>query len=398
MNMQDRSENILVHTPFHKLLVLLDKTTNWPVWFIALVVALLSTAVASIWILLTAEPIVGATAGLILASLIFADAVLLYALPVRGISYGPWKAQLFALVVPRAVVAVALAPMAALVGPIRILGLLAIVQLLGSVFLIWGAIIEPFRLRVTNLNLETDRLVVNAPPMNILHISDIHLERLTRREAMLLDLIDQAKPDLILITGDYLNLSYVDDPLAQAQVKSLLSQIAAPNGVFAVLGSPTVDDREIIPHLFDDLPIRLLRDEWEAVDMGDGRQLVLLGLQCSHDLPIDRQRLNRVAKFAPNLVPQILLYHAPDLMPEAAQQGIELYLCGHTHGGQVRLPLIGAVWTSSHYGKRYEMGHYLQNQTNMYVSRGVGLEGLSAPRVRFLSPPEITLVTIRGTG
>jgi predicted MPP superfamily phosphohydrolase len=193
-------------------------------------------------------------------------------------------------------------------------------------------------------------------------------------------------------------LSYVDDPLAQDQVKSLLSQIAAPNGVYAVLGSPTVDDREIIPHLFDDLHIQLMRDEWEAVDIGDGRQLVLMGLQCSHDLPIDRQRLNRVAKFAPNLVPQILLYHAPDLLPEAAQHGIELYLCGHTHGGQVRLPLIGAIWTSSHYGKRYEMGHYVQNRTNMYVSRGVGLEGLSAPRVRFLSPPEITLVTIRGKG
>jgi hypothetical protein len=188
--------------------------------------------------------------------------------------------------------------------------------------------------------------------MKILHISDIHLERMTRREAMLLDLIDQANPDLILITGDYLNLSYVDDPLAQAQVKSLLSQITAPNGVYAVLGSPTVDDRELIPYLFNDLPIHLLRDEWEVVDMGDGQQLVLLGLQCSHDLPTDRQRLSRVAKFAPNLVPRILLYHAPDLMPEATQQGIDLYLCGHTHGGQVRLPLIGAVWTSSQYGKR----------------------------------------------
>jgi hypothetical protein len=83
-------------------------------------------------------------------------------------------------------------------------------------------------------------------------------------------------------------------------------------------------------------------------------------------------------------------------MPEAARHGIDLYLCGHTHGGQVRLPGFGAILTSSQLGKRYEMGLYREGQTSMYVSRGVGLEGLSAPRVRFLAPPEITLITLQG--
>jgi hypothetical protein len=83
-------------------------------------------------------------------------------------------------------------------------------------------------------------------------------------------------------------------------------------------------------------------------------------------------------------------------MPEVSELGVDLYLCGHTHGGQVRLPLYGAMLTSSQLGKRYEMGHYQQGRTNLYVSRGVGLEGLGAPRIRFLSPPEITLVTLQG--
>ena len=74
-----------------------------------------------------------------------------------------------------------------------------------------------------------------------------------------------------------------------------------------------------------------------------------------------------------------------------------LVLCGHTHGGQVRLPLFGAILTSSQLGKRYEMGLYREGNTQMYVSRGVGLEGLSAPRVRFLAPPEVTLVTLVGS-
>ncbi|MBC8450309.1 MAG: metallophosphoesterase, partial [Chloroflexi bacterium] len=59
-----------------------------------------------------------------------------------------------------------------------------------------------------------------------------------------------------------------------------------------------------------------------------------------------------------------------------------------------RLPVYGAVITSSAYGKRYEMGHYVEGDTQLYVSRGLGLEGLAAPRARFLCPPEVVLVTL----
>jgi predicted MPP superfamily phosphohydrolase len=239
-------------------------------------------------------------------------------------------------------------------------------------------------------------LAANAMPIRILHISDLHIERLTRREDKLLTLVEQAQADLILITGDYLNLSYVRDPRAQADVQLLLSQLSAPFGVYAVMGSPTVDARDEIPGLFDDLSVRLLRNEWQELDLGDGRQLVLLGLDCSHYLPTDGRRLSELVAQSPNTAPRILLYHAPDLMPEASELGVDLYLCGHTHGGQVRLPLYGAMLTSSQLGKRYEMGYYQHGRTNLYVSRGVGLEGLGAPRIRFLAPPEITLVTLQG--
>lgn len=93
----------------------------------------------------------------------------------------------------------------------------------------------------------------------------------------------------------------------------------------------------------------------------------------------------------------LLLYHSPDLMPEAARAGVDLFLAGHTHGGQIRLPLIGALVTSSIYWKRYEMGLYTEGHTRLYVSRGIGMEGLGAPRARFLCPPEIELFELRGT-
>jgi predicted MPP superfamily phosphohydrolase len=148
--------------------------------------------------------------------------------------------------------------------------------------------------------------------------------------------------------------------------------------------------------LFDQLPISLMVNESTIVRLDNQRTIAILGLDCSHHLATDAAALARLVSTSPNHKPSVLLYHAPDLMPEAARHGIDLYLCGHTHGGQVRLPGFGAILTSSQLGKRYEMGLYREGQTSMYVSRGVGLEGLSAPRVRFLAPPEITLITLQG--
>ena len=87
----------------------------------------------------------------------------------------------------------------------------------------------------------------------------------------------------------------------------------------------------------------------------------------------------------------LLLYHSPDLAPNASRNGIDLQLSGHTHGGQVRLPVIGALYTGSLYGKRFEAGRYLVNGMTLYTSRGLGMEGAIAPRVRLLCRPEIIL-------
>jgi len=88
--------------------------------------------------------------------------------------------------------------------------------------------------------------------------------------------------------------------------------------------------------------------------------------------------------------------HSPDLVEAASERGIDLYLAGHTHGGQIRLPLYGAIATSSIYYKEYEAGWFQVERTHLYVSRGLGLEGASAPRARFLCRPEVAVHTLRG--
>ncbi|MCA1618062.1 MAG: hypothetical protein LC795_01860 [Acidobacteria bacterium] len=91
----------------------------------------------------------------------------------------------------------------------------------------------------------------------------------------------------------------------------------------------------------------------------------------------------------------VFLYHTPDEIPEAAETGrVDLYCAGHTHGGQVALPVYGALVTLSKFGKRFESGLHRVGPTWLYVTRGVGMEGGPAPRVRFFARPEITVIEL----
>jgi predicted MPP superfamily phosphohydrolase len=385
----------------HKLLVALNAPAGWPGWLIGLVSLFPILALVGLWWLVIGR-VEGLYLGMALTLFTLADAVVLVSLPRRRLSFGPVGPQLFTLEFPRLAVALLAALVALWLGPTLALIGVVVINLGASLALVWGTVLEPQRLALSHLSLVSNPLPHDAPPLRLLHISDLHVERFGRREEQLLHMVRQIAPDLILLTGDYLNLSYVDDPAAHAEARRVLAALApdgkplAPAGIYAVLGSPPVDRNSA--SLFDGLSIRLLRDEVVTVDLGQDRRLALLGLDCSHDLERDAERLAAVAAQAPPDTFRVLLYHSPELMPVAPEFDIKLYVCGHTHGGQIRLPLYGAVITSSKLGKRFEMGHYRLGNTHLYVSRGVGLEGMGAPRVRFLCPPEITLFSLNGVG
>ena len=394
----EEEKNILEHGRLHRLMVLFHIPAGWPAPAVFLLLAAMTAAAAGVWWLLGApSPLVLGVAAL--QFLFFAgDTLLLRSLPRRRISFGPWKAQAVVLAVPRAAATAVLALPGLWPGWPWALGAMLAVQALGVVLLYWGAIVEPGRLSLTELEVEVEGLPAGSPPIRLLHITDLHVERLAEREEAVLALAQGVRPDAILMTGDYVNLSYNGDAQTHADVRDLLLRLEAPYGVYATLGSPPVDLREYVPALFEDLPVHLLRDEGITMDFGGGRRLALLGIECTHHLDEDGAALARLAEETPGGAPRILLYHSPELMPQAVEHGLDLYLCGHTHGGQVRLPLYGAIITSSQLGKAYVMGHYRRDGTHLYVSRGIGFEGLSAPRVRFLAPPEMTLVTLRPAG
>ncbi|RLC87496.1 MAG: hypothetical protein DRJ03_05900, partial [Chloroflexi bacterium] len=256
--------------------------------------------------------------------------------------------------------------------------------------------IEPFRIGVTQAELRSSKLDGHTP-LRLLHISDLHIEHITARERELLRLVEKLPFDLILFTGDYLTLSSVHDADVQTEARDLLAQICDAAGpqrpIYAITGSPPVDHPDVIPRIFEDLPITWLLDVVKDTRI-NGHAVRLAGLRCTANRHLDGARLRRLLDGASEHTFTLLLYHSPDLMPEAVELGVDLYLCGHTHGGQIRLPFFGAVFTSSDFWKRYEMGRYEKSGTTLYVSRGLGLEGLGAPRARFLAPPEIVLWTL----
>jgi predicted MPP superfamily phosphohydrolase len=261
---------------------------------------------------------------------------------------------------------------------------------MGTAAVIYGFWIEPFQLKTTRMSLNTPKLQ-KGTSLKILHLGDLHFERHTIRETALLQKVEELKPDLILFSGDILNLSYLHDQEAWQGARAIFQRLSAPLGVYLVTGSPAVDLKEIMPDLLADLPVILLRDKAVTIPVGSD-QITITGGYCSH-LPFeDGPALEKLTQDIDNRDSfKIFLYHTPDLAPVAARLGYDLQLSGHTHGGQVCLPFYGALFTGSLYGKQFESGLYQMNEMKLYITRGIGLEGAGAPRVRFLCPPEIIL-------
>jgi uncharacterized protein len=305
------------------------------------------------------------------------DWALLAALPRAQKSFGPAKP-------PALLLALLRAPFALLPGPATLAA-----QVMGTGLVVYGFWIEPHRVQLTRQTLHSPKWKPGTPPLRVLHLGDLHTERLTDRERQVVALAREMAPDLILFSGDFLNLSNVYDPVAWEAVRTVFGQLSAPLGVYAVTGSPPVDEPEVVPQLVRGQTFRWLQDEKVTLDH-HGQAFDLIGVTCTHKPFEDAPRLTPLVDADPQRF-KLLLYHTPDLAPQAADLGLDLQLSGHTHGGQVRLPVIGALYAGSLYGKRFEAGRRQLDGLTLYVTRGIGLEGQGAPRVRFLCPPEVIL-------
>lgn len=374
----------------HRVLMgpaVLEKT---PPWLLLVTLAALAIGVQAAWS--GAHPF-GQIAAIWLFYPLF-DWVMLAGLHWTKRSFGPVKPSLLALAVARAGIA-------ALVALSDSIWLALAVMTLISLLAWYTTWLELLAVEVTRLDLVVRQWPMGTPSLSLLHLSDLHLERIGLREERLTQMVRELSPDLICFSGDLLSLSYRSDPTAIAHARTVVGQWHAPLGVYAVTGSPLVDLPDAAEAILSNqADLRWLKDELVTL-RSDSRTLTIVGLTCTHQPAVDGPRLVEILAEAAPDAPIVLLYHTPDLAHGAAAAGVDLQLSGHTHGGQIRLPFYGAVVTSSIYGKRYEKGEYQLPRSGrtpmvLYVSRGLGMEGGIAPRARLFSRPEITLWTLCG--
>jgi hypothetical protein len=248
----------------------------------------------------------------------------------------------------------------------------------------YGYFVEPYWPEVTHIRITSSRMLPGARPIRVVLLSDLHSDPKPRLEDRLPELVAAQRPDLVVYTGDSIN-----SVGALPVFRRCMTRIAAATPTFAVRGNwdawywSDVD-------LFAGTGVRELDGHAGRVDAGD-TSVWVAGVAVGHE-----GFAERALKEIPAGAPALFLYHYPypDVLPDAARGKVDLLCTGHTHGGQVALPLYGAIITLSKYGKTYEAGLYRVNTTWMYVNRGIGMEGGAAPRVRFCARPEITVVEI----
>ncbi|MFZ5441536.1 MAG: metallophosphoesterase [Myxococcota bacterium] len=256
------------------------------------------------------------------------------------------------------------------------------VVLLAFACFLWGVFIEADWLVVTRETVTTPKWP-KGKTFRIAHLSDLHVDRNSRALTRLTELLAREQVDLIVFTGDAIN-----ELGATKLFRSTLGSLPARFGRVAVRGNHDV-------YRWKDLD---LFGGGVATELpGRGGPLVLEGGALAIcGAPFDHyDALPDCIAGAPKGAFVLLAFHTPDLV-EALEPRPDLYLAGHTHGGQVAVPFYGALITLSRFDKKYEAGRFEVAGTTLYVNRGIGFEP-GFFRVRFAARPELTLIDVVGT-
>lgn len=264
--------------------------------------------------------------------------------------------------------------------------LIIFIALMFLALLIYSFAVEPFRIEVNRIELKAEDLETRS--FSILHISDLHLRKFGRRERKLQQLLKALNPEVILMTGDI-----IEDFGARDEYLQLLGSMNSLYGVFTVLGNNDYGIKNVerrgqrITKFLTNAGVEVLSNE-SLLLPGDIR---IIGLDDPHkgfDDPAEAFGDNEgTDRF------RIALAHSPETLDFILARQPDLILTGHTHGGQVRFPVIGSVFLNIKKGYRVKPGLNYYNGIPVYLSKGVGTTLFP---IRFNCRPEITLITLKG--
>lgn len=249
---------------------------------------------------------------------------------------------------------------------------------------LWATLIEPGRLVIVEQTLDLPQWT--RPPVRIAVLADLHAGAphvSLARVGELVDITNAQRPDLVVLLGDFAASVLGAREVAPADLAAALAGFSTPLGTYAVLGNHDWwRDGQGIWDAFAAEGIQVLDNRAAPV-----RDFWLAGVE---DPMTRTPNLRQAIMMVPPTAPLLLLCHSPDIFPQVPPR-VALTLAGHTHGGQVRLPLIGAPMVPSKYGQRYVRGHIREGSKDLYVSSGIGT---SIAPVRLGVPPEIVILTL----
>ena len=267
---------------------------------------------------------------------------------------------------------------------------------MGAGLVVYATFIEPLMLRLKRLDVRIPDLPPSLDGFTICHMSDLHAVRFGRLETKLERILAKIDADLCVITGD---IGYV--PVAIEVLRRLCASFRPKLGTFAVAGNGDykVGVPSEIARDCAEFGIRFLFNESVLISEG-GRSLHVIGVDDPHRGLDDLARAERGVTGEGF---KLLLAHSPDVLVDVTNDSADLILVGHTHGGQVRLPFLGAFWLHCRHDLGISRGYYPPNalsaklgrdlsRVHLYVNTGIGGSWV---KTRFMCPPEVALITLR---
>lgn len=250
--------------------------------------------------------------------------------------------------------------------------------------------LTPSSIEVVRVKIERPRLPASFHGFRIAFLSDLHYGSPGVRAALMERAVELAMaehPDVLCYGGDM--VTGWSEPKSLGEILTIVGSAQAPLGTYAVMGNHEfLWGETAVMRAFEKTSIRLLRNETAQLVRGAAR-LPLIGLDnlLHQNLSDVEAQLREIESHRACVV----IEHTPDIAPLFRPSFSGVVLSGHTHGGQILLPLLGQTISSSRFGSRYVSGLYPVENGAMYVTRGVGAVLLPA---RVGCPPEVTLIEL----
>lgn len=253
---------------------------------------------------------------------------------------------------------------------------------------VWSFFIEPELFNVNNITIKDNQL----KGLKVVLVSDLHAKKYQKEKLIrVVNKINEQKPDIILNTGDFVSAEYKQFSMPIEEIAPIFSGLKAKYGVYAVLGNHDwwVGGQRI-ERVLEKNGTVVLGNENTSIKV-NGKKIYIVGVE---DMTTRNINLGKALEGVSS--PAILITHSPDLFPfitKPANQRltgkVNLVLAGHTHGGQVVLPLVGATIVPSDFDKEYAQGLIQEGGKKMFVTKGIGTSIL---HVRFNCIPEIVVI------